>query len=114
MRERVLPDLEKARQAKLIGKSLEARAVLKVADVPADLVAGWQESLRELLNVSQLEVLAGGVAAGQDPVVEITRAEGAKCDRCWHWESDVGRVAEHATLCGRCVEAVTSWQKLKG
>jgi isoleucyl-tRNA synthetase len=29
-----------------------------------------------------------------------------KCDRCWHWENDVGQNAEHPTLCGRCVVAV--------
>jgi isoleucyl-tRNA synthetase len=32
------------------------------------------------------------------------RASGhAKCARCWHYRADVGEVAEHPQLCGRCV-----------
>jgi isoleucyl-tRNA synthetase len=32
--------------------------------------------------------------------------DGQKCERCWHWETDVGQHVEHPTLCARCVEAV--------
>jgi isoleucyl-tRNA synthetase len=101
-REAVLPELEKARQAKLIGKSLEAKATLAGA---AGLSA-HRESLRELLNVSQLEIneTGGALTAG------ITKAAGEKCERCWHWETDVGSHAEHPTLCGRCVEAVKQFK----
>jgi isoleucyl-tRNA synthetase len=97
-RDAVLPELEKARQAKLIGKSLEAKAAL----TGAAGLAAQRESLRELLNVSQLELDEAGSALS----VSITKAAGEKCERCWHWETDVGQHAEHPTLCGRCVEAV--------
>jgi isoleucyl-tRNA synthetase len=33
----------------------------------------------------------------------VARAEGKKCERCWHYESDIGEHAHHPTLCGRCV-----------
>jgi len=33
---------------------------------------------------------------------------GQKCERCWHWETDVGSNPEHPTICGRCVKAVQS------
>jgi len=36
----------------------------------------------------------------------VARAEGSKCERCWHYESDIGSHAAHPTLCGRCVEAL--------
>ena len=39
-------------------------------------------------------------------VVKVTHADGQKCERCWHWETDVGKNAEHPTICGRCVEVV--------
>ncbi|MGL5160791.1 MAG: zinc finger domain-containing protein, partial [Plesiomonas shigelloides] len=29
--------------------------------------------------------------------------ENAKCPRCWHYAADIGSVAAHPTLCGRCV-----------
>jgi isoleucyl-tRNA synthetase len=29
-----------------------------------------------------------------------------KCERCWHWENDVGGDTLHPTLCGRCASAV--------
>jgi isoleucyl-tRNA synthetase len=36
----------------------------------------------------------------------VVHADGQKCERCWHWETDIGQNAEHPTICGRCVEAV--------
>ena len=62
------------------------------------------ESLRELLNVSQLQFQE---EAGAAVTTEVNRADGQKCERCWHWETDIGSNAEHPTICGRCVEAVS-------
>ena len=102
-REFVLPHLERARQAKLIGKSLEAAVLLTGSAEAWSPVAGDQEVLRELLNVSQLEIRVDPEGGGG---VEISHAGGQKCERCWHWEINVGNHSEHPTLCGRCVEAV--------
>ncbi|EHO1391673.1 hypothetical protein KIK38_003620, partial [Escherichia coli] len=38
--------------------------------------------------------------------VALSKAEGEKCPRCWHYTQDVGKVAEHAEICGRCVSNV--------
>ena len=38
--------------------------------------------------------------------VSVTKADGQKCERCWHWETDVGSNPEHPTICARCVAAV--------
>ena len=100
-RERVLPELERARQAKLIGKALEARVVRVCPPEAHGPLAGASEDLKELLNVSQLELRAGS----EDSVV-VERAAGQKCERCWHWETDVGAQPVHPGLCGRCVVAV--------
>jgi isoleucyl-tRNA synthetase len=35
--------------------------------------------------------------------LRISRAEGEKCERCWHYETDIGQHAAHPTVCGRCV-----------
>jgi isoleucyl-tRNA synthetase len=98
----VLPELEKARQSKLIGKSLEAKITLSGK---ADQLASARrhaDVFRELLNVSQLQF--GSDAA--ELRAEIAKADGTKCERCWHFETDVGQHAEHPTICARCVEAV--------
>jgi len=104
LRETALPELEKARQAKTIGKALEARLVFTGVDPILKQAEKHREFLRELLNVSQLEVSAGGESG---IAVKVDKAEGTKCERCWHWEKDVGSDPQHPTLCGRCAKAVT-------
>ena len=103
LRARVLPELEKERQAKNIGKALDAKVVLR-GNNPM-LVDGkiHLEALRELLNVSQLEIHLDENGAMS---VTVAKAEGQKCERCWHWETSVGSVAEHPTICARCVDAI--------
>jgi isoleucyl-tRNA synthetase len=53
------------------------------------------------LNVSQLQVVEDSQVA-----VAVAKAAGQKCERCWHWETDVGSQAEHPTLCRRCLAAI--------
>ena len=103
IRERTLPMLEKARQAKQIGKSLEACVTLTGNGRELEIGQTHGEDLRELINVSQLKFEAG---EGEELQVAVTNAEGEKCERCWRWEPTVGSHDNHATLCTRCVEAV--------
>ena len=102
-REMILPELEKARQAKTIGKALEAKVEIVIPQVQ------WQlsdsELLRELVNVSALKI-----TVGKSVSISISKADGQKCERCWHWETDVGSNPEHPTICGRCVEAVMQFK----
>jgi len=100
-RDRALPELENLRKAKVIGKALEAKVEIVVPQAQAQLAEKNRESLRELLNVSALVV-----SAGSDPAVRVGKAKGQKCERCWHWETDVGSHPDHPTICARCVKAV--------
>jgi isoleucyl-tRNA synthetase len=103
LREVSLPELEKARQAKLIGKSLEARVTVNGSGQALEDAKLHLDSLRELLNVSQVTL----DNTGKDTVfATVSKADGLKCERCWHWETDLGHSKEHPTLCGRCVQAV--------
>jgi isoleucyl-tRNA synthetase len=102
LREVALLELEKARQAKQIGKSLEAKLVFRGPVGALQNATANAEALRELLNVSQLEIQAEGDAV----CANVSKAAGEKCERCWHWETDVGMNKEHPTICGRCVKAV--------
>jgi isoleucyl-tRNA synthetase len=107
LREEVLPLLEKARQAKTIGKSLDA-VVHCAAPVSGSkqLQSAFEEQLREICNVSAVIFTEAAEAAIRvQPASELGRV---KCERCWHWENDVGQNAAHPTICARCTEAVTS------
>jgi isoleucyl-tRNA synthetase len=108
LRELVLPSLEKERQGKTIGKSLDAKVILRGSDPLLIDAKTHLEALRELLNVSQLEAHVEPANGATTLDILVTRASGQKCERCWHWEEDVGAIAAHPTICGRCVEAVTA------
>ena len=104
----LLPSLEAKRQTKVIGKSLEAKILLlnDKAKVVDELIsnASLRAEFRELLNVSQFEI------TDDEKAELVVRADGQKCERCWHWETDIGQNAEHPTICGRCVEAVKQFK----
>jgi isoleucyl-tRNA synthetase len=103
LRNSILPELEKSRQARTIGKSLESRVTVFVSpETNAEIAEKFAEDFRELLNVSRLKFERGVVSQ----VCTVERADGQKCERCWRWELDVGKNPAHPTICGRCVEAV--------
>jgi isoleucyl-tRNA synthetase len=104
LRSRALQDLEKARQAKTIGKALEAQLKLLGPAAQLQPALAAQEQLRELLNVSALTI---ELSETSDVTVILTRADGKKCERCWHWETDIGSHTEHPTICSRCVQAIS-------
>jgi isoleucyl-tRNA synthetase len=98
-REALLPELEKARQAKTIGKALDAKIEMVIPQDQRQM--SDPDLLRELLNVSELKISVGGATSHS-----VSKADGQKCERCWHWEMDVGKVPEHPTICVRCVGAI--------
>jgi len=114
LREQVLPELEKARQAKTIGKSLDAQVKLGLTDGVNTWVVDHLLPLQELLNISQIKTehhpaLAASAKDVQGfPSVEVLRADGQKCERCWHYETDIGTHQDHPTICARCATAVAA------
>ncbi|MDW7981011.1 MAG: isoleucine--tRNA ligase [Verrucomicrobiales bacterium] len=106
LRELALAELEKARQAKLIGKALEAKLKLGGPTAAQLNAQGLLDTVfKELANVSEIELLDTGQAAAD--TVLVAKADGAKCVRCWHWETDVGTNPSHPELCARCAQIVT-------
>ncbi|NEQ42906.1 MAG: isoleucine--tRNA ligase [Leptolyngbya sp. SIOISBB] len=128
VRQEVNKVLEQARSEKAIGSSLEAKALLYVADTdlrqtlnamnPTDAIASGSvhvDELRYLFLVSQVEVLdtpdrLTGIkyCSETDHIgVGVVDAEGKKCERCWNYSTTVGESSEHPTICDRCVEALS-------
>ena len=114
--------LESCRSAAQLGASLEAQVQLSLGEgsEATQAALSWLENsahpkvdnLADWLLVSALEI--GGSssetvlaeASENGITVQIRKAAGQKCERCWHYESDIGEHAAHPTLCGRCVEVL--------
>jgi isoleucyl-tRNA synthetase len=103
IRDEALKSLEEARQAKQIGKALDARLVLEVPEKMGPLLERYWGSLKELLNVSQVEVVTGPATA-----VSATTwpAAGKKCERCWNYSVLTGADRRWPTVCERCSSAL--------
>ncbi|MHB8095775.1 MAG: isoleucine--tRNA ligase [Candidatus Aminicenantales bacterium] len=103
VREKVLKELEKARESKTIGNSLEARVALKAPDAPMELLKKHESLLAELFIVSSVSLESG---TAEDLEIGVAKASGAKCERCWNWSDSVGKSADHPTFCSRCAGVV--------
>ena len=104
LRRDALIELEEARKLKVIGKSLEATMHCSRKDVGFTVAKAHTEILRELCNVSAISVEEGET---KPSVISPASTSGRqKCERCWHWETDIGQNAEHPTICARCTKAV--------
>jgi isoleucyl-tRNA synthetase len=109
LRANVLRALEDARKGKIIGKTLEARLVLRGGlkhwfGAMLSSASNRSDDFKELVGVSALELEFREDL--EDEVFEVTHALGQKCERCWHWEPVIGGDPAHPGLCPRCVEAV--------
>jgi isoleucyl-tRNA synthetase len=117
--------LEQARTEKAIGSSLEAKLLLYVADSdlkqwlqsfnPADSLQGnGVDQLRYLFLTSQVELVDAPTtleglkynSRTESLVIGVTSADGAKCDRCWNYSTQVGASDAHPLLCERCIPAL--------
>ena len=108
VRDEVLKALEAARNQKLIGSALEAEVRLGVPESLLGLVQRHQKDLRYLFIVSsvQLEAAPSGNGSGSGISVEIRKAPGQKCERCWNYSTHVGSDSIYPTVCERCSAAL--------
>jgi isoleucyl-tRNA synthetase len=116
--------LEQARVEKMIGSSLEAKALIYINDqtlrstiaaLNPDIGNGVDE-LRYLFLTSQVELLDSAdklqalktlrVQGEDNWEIGVLNADGEKCDRCWNYSTHVGESAEHPLICERCVSAL--------
>jgi isoleucyl-tRNA synthetase len=102
VRDVVLKALEEARNNKLIGTGLEARVYLTASEPLYSVLKRYEGQLRYLFIVSAVKLAQGG-GNGTDAVqVEVARADGAKCERCWNYSIYVGDDANYPSVCERC------------
>lgn len=108
LRDDVNRALEAARNEKVIGKSLEAK--VKIGNSPSFDTLAFLEGfndLHQLFIVSQVELVEDTKGeAYQHGTIEIAKADGEKCARCWNYSESLGSVGELDDLCPRCQEVV--------
>jgi isoleucyl-tRNA synthetase len=102
IREHALRALEDARQAKRIGKGLEAELQIAAWGDGLALLKRHAEGLKEILNVSR-------VIAVEGDKLEVTAlpASGHKCARCWNFMPEVSNYGIWQNVCTRCQAALT-------
>jgi isoleucyl-tRNA synthetase len=106
LRNEVLQKIERLRVGGDIKQSLEARVVIECNGAEAWLECrnylheqSIESFLKEWFIVSQCIVVQ---QKSDKTIVTVSKAEGSKCPRCWHWE-----ISGHQEgLCGRCAHVL--------
>ncbi|QSV47080.1 isoleucine--tRNA ligase [Geobacter benzoatilyticus] len=104
--------LEQARVQKTIGHSLDAAVTLAAEPELLAFLKEYAGELATVFIVSKVE-LAEGIAGDcyeaegvKGLKIAVSAAPGEKCERCWHYDEQIGGDTEHPTLCPKCVAAV--------
>ncbi|GMQ47533.1 isoleucine--tRNA ligase [Vibrio sp. 10N] len=113
VRDAVNKQLEAARSEKTIGGALQAEITLFADDALQAKLNKLEDELRFVLLTSAATVKSASektdAAKATDLeglFVEVAATENEKCDRCWHHTPDVGTIAGHEKICGRCASNV--------
>ena len=121
-RSEVLKALEQARTAGIIGHSLDAKVIFGKSNSQSRAAlseyAGQDRTgAQDFLIVSQVynehESSASSLAVRYDAplldcTVVISKADGAKCERCWKYDIKVGDDPNHPTVCPRCAAVLNA------
>lgn len=99
----VAKQLEIARNEKLIGSSLDAKVKILAQGEQKKFLEENKNILEEVLIISQMEIAESD---SEEIKVEVYKAEGAKCERCWKFDTMVGKNAGGLNVCPRCYEVV--------
>jgi isoleucyl-tRNA synthetase len=97
LRDTVNKEIEALRAGGALGSSLQAEVLITAEPADFALLAALGDDLKFVLITSAVQLRAGTALA-----IDVRPSSAAKCERCWHWRSDVGHDAAHPTLCGRC------------
>jgi len=102
IREQVNKALDNARNEKLIGKSVDAQVQVTTADPAYSVLNHFEDQLRYLFIVSAVKLAQGSGNGASVVKIEVTKAPGEKCERCWNYSTRVGENPAYPTVCERC------------
>ena len=115
VRDDVLKALEEARNAKTIGKSLEAKVTVYVKKELLEAFDTTKIDFAQFFIVSDFTLAGLTEEAPPEALtldvasVIVVKAQGEKCERCWTISSKVGENDKHSTLCPRCADVVEKY-----
>ena len=99
-------EIEVLRSAGQVGSSLQAELEFYATDIGFEAMNSLADDLRFAMITSSAKVIK--VASEAEQKILVKASPHTKCERCWHYRSDVGRAdvgshADHPSICGRCV-----------
>ncbi len=107
----VTSEIEKSREKKLIGSSLQASVVIYDPDEDIGKISFSDEQWSEIFITSGVKILnsaplgeAVKISDDRNIWIEVLPAQGTKCQRCWRV---LPEVSEKESLCQRCLEVVS-------
>jgi isoleucyl-tRNA synthetase len=106
VRDQVNAALEAKRKEKVIGNSLGARVTIAAAGPIGTLLDRHRADLPMLFIVSDIDLRIGSAEGADEVRVEVEKAPGVKCERCWRFVSAVRTEPDWAGICERCVDAL--------
>jgi isoleucyl-tRNA synthetase len=118
IRTEVARELEKLREAKIIGSSLEATVTLFTDNSNLqEFLKSFGKLLETIFIVSEVNLVEGVLESAAKAVdvrhlaVSAKRCEYKKCERCWNLRKSVGTDTKHPSICHVCVDVVEGREK---
>jgi isoleucyl-tRNA synthetase len=109
IREQVQVELEKARQQKIIGQSLDAKVEITFGrqHPGTALLQKYQTQLTEYFIVSAVKIQN----VDNDPSIQIRveHADGVRCPRTWRWVDRLVEVDGFGYVSERCEKVLKNW-----
>jgi isoleucyl-tRNA synthetase len=120
-RSEVLKALEEARNKGIVGHSLDAKVQFfrdgaNHASPLLDLMAADRAKMQDVLIVSQAEsgqgepdaLVSAYAAELLGSTIAVSKADGAKCERCWKYDTAIGTDPNYPTVCPRCAQVLAA------
>ena len=97
IRDAVNKDIEVLRADGKVGSSLQASVELTVNAQDHALLSSLGDDLKFVFITSTIVLVAGDALS-----TRASASNSIKCERCWHYQDDIGADLAHPTICGRC------------
>lgn len=100
IRDVALKEIEVVRKKGDIGSSLESKLVIRADGENYSFI---EKNLPEIILaciVSGAEIERGSFS------IEVRKADGSKCPRCWQWRTDIGKDKDYPDVCSKCANAL--------
>jgi isoleucyl-tRNA synthetase len=100
--------LEKLRQEKIIGQSLDAKVLITgpESDPKIQLLKKYEADLPELFILSQVAIKIDDSATQLE--AQVNHADGVRCPRSWRWVPELVETETWGAVSPRCAEALNS------